>query len=145
MVFSVDSTVHYTYEPSAQTPSTWPFDAPQYLLLNIAIQSSIDSNFVSSPMIVDYVRVYQSTAIGVEESSIQKPNFYPNPTQGTAKIHHDLGEATLRIFTNTGLKAIEIEGYESGAEIDLNQLSSGIYNYALESNTSNAQATFVKQ
>lgn len=145
MVFSVDSIVHYTYEPSTQTASTWPFDAPQYLLLNIAIQSSIDSNFVSSPMIVDYVRVYQSTAIGIEESSIQKPNFYPNPTQGTAKINHDLGEATLRIFNNNGLKAIEIENYVSGTEINLTQLSSGIYSYVLDGNTQNTQAIFVKK
>ena len=145
MVFSVDSIVHYTYEPSTQTASSWPFDAPQYLLLNIAIQSSIDANFVSSPMIVDYVRVYQSAAIGIEESSRGKSKFYPNPTEGTAKIHHDLGEATLSIFTNTGLKVIEIEDYESGAVINISQLSSGIYNYVLKGSTYNSQATFVKR
>ena len=75
MVFSVDSVVHYTYEPSTQTASTWTFDAPQYLLLNIAIQGSIDSSFTSSPMIVDYVRVYQSTSIGVEENSVEQSRF----------------------------------------------------------------------
>jgi len=113
--------------------------------LNIAIQSSIDANFVSSPMIVDYVRVYQSAAIGIEESSRGKSKFYPNPTEGTAKIHHDLGEATLSIFTNTGLKVIEIEDYESGAEINISQLSSGIYSYVLKGSTYNSQATFVKR
>ena len=49
MVFSVDSVVHYTYEPSTQTASTWPFDAPQYLLLNIAIQGKYRFEFYIQP------------------------------------------------------------------------------------------------
>ena len=41
MVFNVDSIVHYTYEPTDRTSSTWPFDNPQYLLLNIAIDPAV--------------------------------------------------------------------------------------------------------
>ena len=59
MVFSVDNVVHYTYNPSVKNASTWPFDAEQYILLNFAIQSSINSNFTEAAMVVDYVRVYQ--------------------------------------------------------------------------------------
>lgn len=59
MVFSVDNIVHYTYNPPIKNASTWPFDAEQYLLLNLAIQSSILSNFTQGTMEVDYVRVYQ--------------------------------------------------------------------------------------
>lgn len=59
MVFSVDGIVHYTYEPAVKNATTWPFDAPQYLLLNVAMQPAIDSNFTQSTMEVDYVRVYQ--------------------------------------------------------------------------------------
>lgn len=58
MVFSVNGTEHYTYEPAVKNASTWPFDADQYLLLNVAIESGIDSNFVASAMEVDYVRIY---------------------------------------------------------------------------------------
>ena len=144
MVFSVDSVIHYTYEPSPQTASTWPFDAPQYLLLNIAIQGSIDSSFTSSPMIVDYVRVYQSSSIGVEESSIKTAKFYPNPAQGTAQIHHNLSEASLTVFSSTGQKAMEVANYPSGSEIDLSGLSAGVYSYILKSSTYQSQATFVK-
>ena len=59
MVFSVDGIIHYTYNPSVKNASTWPFDAEQYLLLNLAILPSIGVNYTSSAMEVDYVRVYQ--------------------------------------------------------------------------------------
>ncbi|MEC4049906.1 glycoside hydrolase family 16 protein [Flavobacterium sp. SUN046] len=59
MVFSVDGVVHYTYNPAVKDSSTWPFNAPQYLLLNVAMQPTIDPNFTQSAMEVDYVRVYQ--------------------------------------------------------------------------------------
>lgn len=59
MVFSVDGIVHYTYNPAVKDASTWPFNAPQYLLLNVAMQPYIDPNFSQSTMEVDYVRVYQ--------------------------------------------------------------------------------------
>ena len=62
MVFSVDGTVHYTYNPAVKDASTWPFDAPQYLLLNVAmggVGGAIDPAFVESSMEIDYVRVYQ--------------------------------------------------------------------------------------
>ena len=59
MVFSVDGIVHYIYNPTTKNSSTWPFDSEQYLLLNIAIQSSISQSFNEGTMEVDYVRVYQ--------------------------------------------------------------------------------------
>ncbi len=59
MVFSVDDIEHYTYNPTTKDSSTWPFDADQYMLLNIAIQPSIEASFVQSSMEIDYVRVYQ--------------------------------------------------------------------------------------
>jgi len=59
MVFSVDGITHYTYNPAVKDASTWPFNAPQYLLLNVAMQPYIDPNFTQSAMEVDYVRVYQ--------------------------------------------------------------------------------------
>ncbi len=59
MVFSVDGVVHYTYNPAVKDSSTWPFNAPQYLLLNVAMESNVDPNFIQSAMEVDYVRIYQ--------------------------------------------------------------------------------------
>ena len=68
MVFSVDGVEHYTYNPATKDANTWPFDADQYLLLNIAIEPAIDPAFVSSAMEIDYVRVYQK-----EESIVTDP------------------------------------------------------------------------
>jgi beta-glucanase (GH16 family) len=63
MVFSVDDVEHYKYNPSNKNSSTWPFDANQYLILNVAVGGSfggtIGPNFSESVMEIDYVRVYQ--------------------------------------------------------------------------------------
>jgi hypothetical protein len=63
MIFSVDGKVHYTYNPATKNSSTWPFDAKQFLILNVAMGGSfggaIDPDFISSTMEIDYVRVYQ--------------------------------------------------------------------------------------
>jgi|AntRauTorckE5430_2_1112549.scaffolds.fasta_scaffold06948_1 beta-glucanase (GH16 family) len=61
IAFSVNGVVHYTYNPPIKNSDTWPFDADQYLLLNIAIQPSIFPSFSSSAMEVDYIRVYQES------------------------------------------------------------------------------------
>ena len=63
MVFSVDGVVHYTYNPATKNSSTWPFDAKQFLILNVAMGGTfgggIDAVFTQSSMEIDYVRVYQ--------------------------------------------------------------------------------------
>jgi beta-glucanase (GH16 family) len=59
MTFSVDGVVHYVYNPAVKNANTWPFDADQYILLNVAIEPSISPSFTQSAMEIDYVRVYQ--------------------------------------------------------------------------------------
>jgi hypothetical protein len=63
MIFSVDGKVHYTYNPATKNSSTWPFDAKQFLILNVAMGGTfggtIDPAFTQSNMEIDYVRVYQ--------------------------------------------------------------------------------------
>jgi beta-glucanase (GH16 family) len=62
IVFSVDGNVHYTYKPATKNSETWPYNANQFIILNVAMGGSwfeIDPNFVSSTMEIDYVRVYQ--------------------------------------------------------------------------------------
>lgn len=62
MIFSVDGNTHYTYGPNDKNPSTWPFDADQYLLLNFAIEPGIASSFNQGEMEIDYIRVYTPNA-----------------------------------------------------------------------------------
>ena len=61
--FYVDDVLFYTYNPVIKNSSTWPFNADQFILLNIAmggtLGGNIDSNFVESTMEIDYVRVYE--------------------------------------------------------------------------------------
>jgi beta-glucanase (GH16 family) len=63
MIFTVDDVEHYRYAPANKTAETWPFDSDQFLILNVAMGGTfggtIDPNFSSSSMEIDYVRVYQ--------------------------------------------------------------------------------------
>jgi len=102
MVFSVDDVTHYTYEPPVKDDSTWPFDKDQYLLLNVAIQPSIESGFTQSAMEIDYVRVYQespvSTAV-VEHNPDQL--YFPNPVDDEVSIRLPATEdavVSLKLF-----------------------------------------------
>jgi beta-glucanase (GH16 family) len=61
--FLVDDEIFYTYKPGTKDSATWPFDASQFIILNVAMGGSlggtIDPAFSQSTMEVDYVRVYQ--------------------------------------------------------------------------------------
>ena len=60
----VDGVNHFTYtKPTGALSDRWPFDNPQYLLLNLAVGGSlggaVDNLGFPNRMEVDYVRVYQ--------------------------------------------------------------------------------------
>jgi len=61
--FSIDDTIFYTYNPSNKDSNTWPFDANQFIIFNVAMGGTfggaIDPNFSEGIMEVDYIRVYQ--------------------------------------------------------------------------------------
>lgn len=62
IAFFYNDTLYYTYEPTTKNSENWPYNSPQYLLLNIAmggVGGDIDPAFIESEMVVDYVRVYQ--------------------------------------------------------------------------------------
>ncbi len=61
--FAVDGKVHFTYANPGTGVAAWPFDAPQFMILNIAIGGDlggvVDDSIFPTQMVVDYVRVYQ--------------------------------------------------------------------------------------
>lgn len=61
--FLIDDKIYYTYKPNAKNAENWPFDANQFIILNIAMGGTlggdIDASFTESTMEIDYVRVYQ--------------------------------------------------------------------------------------
>lgn len=62
--FAVDGAEYYRYVKPNTGLANWPFDAPQYLLLKIAIGgdsgSTIDDSIFPVTMAIDYVRVHQA-------------------------------------------------------------------------------------
>lgn len=95
--FLLDNVVYYTYNPSVKNANTWPFDNEQYLLLNMALggyAGNIPANFTQASMLIDYVRVYQNTAVDTE-----------NPTNFTAAIGavtNSTVELLLNVDDNSG-------------------------------------------
>jgi beta-glucanase (GH16 family) len=64
VAIGVDGVTYFTYtKPTPSDATTWPFDNPQYLILNLAmggdLGGAVPIGFVSDQMVVDYVRVYQ--------------------------------------------------------------------------------------
>lgn len=62
--FYVDSVKYFTYMNPGNGSSSWPYDRPQYLLLNTAIgggwggQQGIDDGIFPQKFLIDYVRVF---------------------------------------------------------------------------------------
>lgn len=64
IVWGVDDVNFYQYaKPAGATNANWPFDNPQYLLLNVAVGGTLggtpNDTLFPIAMEVDYVRVYQ--------------------------------------------------------------------------------------
>ena len=133
MVFSVDGVVHYTYEPEVQDAATWPFDAPQYLLLNIAIEPTIDPAFTESSMVVDYVRVYQRSSTAAPTPAPFATRVYPNPVADALRVKvgtDQPAELELRILDVMGQLRRTTSAPVRAGEVRLDGLSSlpaGIY------------------
>ncbi|MDC1439569.1 family 16 glycosylhydrolase [Flavobacteriaceae bacterium] len=65
--FSVDGMVFYSYNPTVKTNENWPYTAPQFLILNLAMAGSlggdIPADFTESKLEIDYVRIsHQKTS-----------------------------------------------------------------------------------
>ena len=143
MVFSVDSVVHYIYNPPVKDASTWPFDAEQYIILNVAILPSISPNFTSASMDIDYVRVYQENTLSISETEYNRqPQHYPNPFDNELTIlleNSNEENVAISIYSLTGKVIRSYNAPVNNNRITLNELgdlSSGMYivNYRLNQN-----------
>ena len=62
--FFVDNISVYTYNPILKNESTWPFDQPFYIVVNMAIGGNfgghdVDDTIFPQQFLIDYIRVYQ--------------------------------------------------------------------------------------
>lgn len=151
LVFSVDSVVHWIYNPTVKNDSTWPFDDEQYLILNIAIEPSIDPAFTESSMDIDYIRVYQETPASVRDTEeYSSLTSYPNPAKDIMNIQipslqqgsvnvliHDIN-GRLRSNTNHELRQGQI------ALKNLSDLESGMYFISVSAKDRSYRGKFIR-
>jgi beta-glucanase (GH16 family) len=99
ITFLLDNVAYYTYNPAVKNASTWPFNSPQYLLLNIAmggVAGSVPSTFTQAKMEIDYVRIYQ------KEDSVPKDTLSKDiqpPHNFTARIGN-ISSTALELLMN---------------------------------------------
>lgn len=138
MVFSVDGVEHYTYDPPVKDASTWPFDAPQYLLFNVAMLPNVSGSFVESAMEIDYVRVYQESALSLDEeiiTALDKVTLYPNPVADELKLKlsNELIGAKISIYSLLGQRLNSFTVEKELESRDLSNYKPGIYLVRVES------------
>ena len=143
LVFSVDGNIHYTYKPIELNSDTWPFNGEQYLLLNFAILPDIDPNFVADTLEVEYVRVYQSAPLSIDEidNSISFGLINtPNPAKNYTIISYNLPDnANVQLYIHNVngqlIKTLLEEKQTAGKhqiKWNTDNLLSGIYFYTLK-------------
>ncbi|MCF8430145.1 MAG: T9SS type A sorting domain-containing protein, partial [Bacteroidia bacterium] len=151
MVFSVDSNIHYIYNPTVKNASTWPFDAEQYFILNFAIQPSIAANFTQGALEIDYIRVYQeNNTTNLNTAYKKQPEFYPNPVNNELNIVMDYDyEKSIPVFVHSmdGKLLINDEYLVKKGTIQMNnleKLTKGVYLVSFELNQQIQRFKFVK-
>ncbi len=130
MVFKVDGVTHYTYEPATRNSSTWPFEDDQYILLNIAVLPSIiGTGFIESAMEIDYVRVYQESALSVSDLDSNDIKIFPNPVSDTLKINlpAKLNGTRATIYSISGQEMASFIQKETNFILDVSDYKTGIY------------------
>ena len=130
MVFKVDGVEHYTYEPVTINSSTWPFEDDQYILFNVAIlPSTIGTGFTESAMEIDYVRVYQESALSVSDLNKNDIKIFPNPVADTLNIDlpSELKGSKATIYSISGQKVTSFIQKETSFILDVSNYKAGIY------------------
>ena len=130
MVFSVDDVVHYTYDPPVKDANTWPFDANQYLLFNIAILPNIAPGFTESTMEIDYIRVYQEDLLSTPEATLANGiKIFPNPSnsQVTVTLPETLIGAEVKITSLVGKELLSYKQTNISNRLDISVYPSGLY------------------
>jgi beta-glucanase (GH16 family) len=134
IVFLIDDVGFYTYNPAVKDIGTWPFTEDQYLLLNIAmggVSGEIDPNFEQSSLIIDYVKVYQNTALSIDDVFADKFKVSPNPASDYINIVTN--EVIDEVQLHNLLGSLLIQESKPGSQINISNLNSGIYLLSIHS------------
>lgn len=142
--FKVDNQVYYTFNPSVRNGSTWPFEKPFFIIMNIAmggnfgsdpkfesggLKNGIDPALTYARMEIDYVRVYQrQITTGALETSSRLFSVSPNPFNSAVTIAttHPR-KAELLIQNLQGVELVSMILMHESTVIDCSDLSDGFY------------------
>jgi hypothetical protein len=93
---------------------------------------------------IDYVKLTAKTLLSVNESNTHSVNLYPNPACNQVSFVLD-NDAQVSVFDMTGRKVNEMNVAAGNAQLDVNELESGVYfvNFRF-ANGSTAVSKFVK-
>ncbi|SCY38913.1 Por secretion system C-terminal sorting domain-containing protein [Nonlabens sp. Hel1_33_55] len=128
ITFLIDNEPFYTYNPEVKDAETWPFDKDQYMLLNVAmggISGSVEPGFTQSPMVIDYVRVYQKSTASIGDEELDKVRLFPNPASDLVSIQSVNPIDTIEIYSMLGSQIQA--SLTSNNSFSVSGLSSGIY------------------
>ncbi|WP_339835638.1 family 16 glycosylhydrolase [uncultured Flavobacterium sp.] len=155
--FLIDNVIFYTYNPAVKNASNWPFNAEQYMLLNIAmggVAGSIPSSFTQSTMEIDYVRVYQNTlvdnqaptnftaSIGAVTSSSVELLLNADDNSGTVVYTITYGSETFTFANASGVqKSVVIPNLQSNTSYSFSVSASDIANNNFINNPISLTAT----
>ncbi|MHB0755114.1 family 16 glycosylhydrolase [Polaribacter sp. M15] len=136
ITFLVDDEVHYTYKKPANFTDVnsdgindgWPFDDPQFLLINFAmggIAGAVNPSFTESSLVIDYVRIYQQSTASTDDIFNDKFTIYPNPSSSIIHIKTDEDIDNIEIYSTIGKRVFTKKmNFE---KIDISSLNSGLY------------------
>ncbi|MFT5103590.1 MAG: beta-glucanase (GH16 family) [Candidatus Latescibacterota bacterium] len=147
IMFSIDGVQHYNYEPAVQNAETWPFDADQYVLLNVAVLPNIDPAYLESSMEIDYVRVYQETPLGINDLEEKAAiTVYPNPVKNKLNIglSADHIGGTLRIYSLLGILIEDHLILDTEPQLDFSLYQDGMYFLKVQSNSGVVSKNIIK-
>ena len=147
ITLSVDGINHLNYEPLIKNQFTWPFDAEQYILLNIAILSNVPANFIQSTMEIDYVRVYQEASLAnTNFQNSSKIKLFPNPVSDKLTIINlENTNQKVEIFSIVGNKLFTCTLLNNETNIDVSSFQNGVYLIKIISETGNDTYKFIKE
>lgn len=152
MIFSVDSIIHYTYNPGVKDANTWPFDLPQYILLNIAIEASIAPSFIEDTMEIDFVRIYKQVTVGDKEPPLKtNPSIFPNPVddQLNIKLNKSINECfEIKFYALNGQLIQSVQKTAQNGIIHFEQLSNlkkGFYFVSIRGAAETSTFKFLKR
>lgn len=134
-----------------KNPETWPYDADQYFLFNVAVLPSIGPDFTASSLEVDYIRVYQEKTTSTVQLSNSRLVTFPNPFNKTITVNlpaQVAGWHQIDLLNLSGklIRRYAVEIVTGTASIDgLGNLPAGSYLLRCEVDADIYQAIVVKQ